>query len=849
MENIRLKGGQKLITDDPRKAWQVLEGHVLVYVLPLEEGRPGRRFLIGEMTEGEWIPSLCWENDKLGSWRFALIALEQAVLREIRPKEPEQVKMDFAAVLGIRLFDVEEFEEQMVEQYNINIIKEEGGIYATSLEQEQTYERGLYLIYNMFRKKNRKTKTPVSGNKIYDAAAQICDFMDIHIAPFSVVKESCRRKFDIRDIGRLSHFTSREIVLEEKWYKKDSGPILAYKEKGRTPVVCLPKGPQKYVAYESPESAGVVIDAGYAAALSIKADMVYRPFPPKEMKWKDLLVFGFKCVYIRDIVKIALLAFLGTLVGLLLPVINQQVYDKFIPMADQNGLVQICLLVLACSLGNLSFTIVKNLATFRSMNTMEYAVQSAAYDRLFNLPESFFREYDSADLAQRVMGITSIYQVFADVIVKTIITAVLSLLYLWQMFRYAKPLAKPSILMVLAAMAVIGFIGWRQLKYESRKMELDGKLSSLMFQFLAGISKIRIAGVENRAQYEYLKVYSDIRNINMRKEKMSVGVDVLVGALNVVFSMVLYFWMIRKNVSLSVGAFSAFMSAFGSFSGAMLETVSSFLDVNSAIPAYQRCKPILSALPEMEEETIVPGALTGDIEVSNVTFAYNAESGNVLNDLSFHIRPGEYIGVVGASGGGKSTLMKMLLGFERPQKGKVFYDGKDIDSMDKRELRKKFGVVLQDGDLIAGSIFENITITAPGTTMKRVEKVIEEVGLKDDIDQMPMGLHTVLSENSGTISGGQQQRILIARAIVSNPKILFFDEATSALDNVTQNMVCESLVKLRATRIVIAHRLSTVMDCDRIFVMDQGRIVEEGNYAELMEQGGLFYELASRQLA
>ncbi len=193
--------------------------------------------------------------------------------------------------------------------------------------------------------------------------------------------------------------------------------------------------------------------------------------------------------------------------------------------------------------------------------------------------------------------------------------------------------------------------------------------------------------------------------------------------------------------------------------------------------------------------------------------------------------------------------MKMMLGFERPQKGKIFYDGKDIDSMDKRELRKKFGVVLQDGDLIAGSIFENIIITAPGTTMKRVEKVIEEVGLKDDIDRMPMGLHTVLSENSGTISGGQQQRILIARAIVSNPKILFFDEATSALDNVTQNMVCESLAKLKATRIVIAHRLSTVMDCDRIFVMDQGRLVEEGNYDELMEQGGLFYQLASRQLA
>ena len=169
--------------------------------------------------------------------------------------------------------------------------------------------------------------------------------------------------------------------------------------------------------------------------------------------------------------------------------------------------------------------------------------------------------------------------------------------------------------------------------------------------------------------------------------------------------------------------------------------------------------------------------------------------------------------------------------------------------MDKRELRKKFGVVLQDGKLISGSIYDNIVITAPSATMKRVEQVVREVGLEEDIKQMPMGLHTILSENSGTISGGQQQRILIARAIVGRPKILFFDEATSALDNVTQAMVCESLSRLHSTRMVIAHRLSTVMDCDRIFVMDGGSIVEQGSYRELMEQKGLFYELAKRQMA
>lgn len=849
METISLKGGTMFTTEFPDRAYEVLSGNVLLYIFPYRNGKEGRRFLLHEAVKGEHIPSLCFQNEHLGAWKFTMVALETASLREYVPEDMGQVKMTCAMHMGIRLFDAEEFEEQAVEQYNINIIKEEGYIYATSQEQKRTYEQGIQIIYNMFSKKQRNQKTEPSGNKIYDAAAVLCDAMKIHIAPFETIKESCKRKFSIWDIGRISHFTCREIVLEEKWYRHDSGPILAYKTKGRTPVACIPKGPHKYIAYDVTEGKQQIVDEEYARTLEIKADMIYRPFPAEKITLKKLMKFGFQGVYIRDFINFGVLAFLGTLIGLLLPIMNQQLYDKFIPMADQNGLVQICMVVLCCTIGNLAFTVVKNLATFRSMNSMEYAVQSATYDRLFNLPESFFRQYESADLAQRTMGVTAIFQVLADVMIKTVLSAVFSLLYLWKMFSYSSGLAGPSVLMVVFTMAVIGYVGFRQLKYEGEKMTLDGKISSIMYQFLTGISKIRIAGVENRALVEYLKPYSRSREINIRKEKMSVGVDAFAGAATLVFSMVLYFIMIRKGVSLSIGAFMGFMTAFGSFSGSMMEMVSSFLDVNNVIPAYQRCQPVLNALPEYEEDTILPGSIHGDIEVSNLTFAYNQESGNVLHELSFHINAGEYIGIVGSSGCGKSTLLKLLLGFEKPQQGKIFYDGKDIDSMDKRELRKKFGVVLQDGDLISGSIFDNIVITSPSTTLKRVEQVIKEVGLEEDIKQMPMGLHTILSENSGTISGGQQQRILIARAIVGKPKILYFDEATSALDNVTQSMVCESLEKLRATRLVIAHRLSTVMKCDRIFVMDKGSIVEVGSYEQLMEQKGLFYKLATRQMA
>ena len=233
----------------------------------------------------------------------------------------------------------------------------------------------------------------------------------------------------------------------------------------------------------------------------------------------------------------------------------------------------------------------------------------------------------------------------------------------------------------------------------------------------------------------------------------------------------------------------------------------------------------------------------------NSIFPYSPDAPNVLQNIDLNIKPGEYVGLVGPSGCGKSTLMKLLLGFEKPTQGKIYYDNKDIDSIDKRELRKKMGVVLQDGKLISGSIFENITITAPNATVTDVRQVIKNVGLEKDIQEMPMGLHTILSEDCGTISGGQQQRILIARAIISNPKILFFDEATSALDNVTQSMVCETLEQMDSTRIVIAHRLSTIMRCDRIIVLNAGKVVEQGTYAELMENKGLFYNLASRQMA
>ena len=446
------------------------------------------------------------------------------------------------------------------------------------------------------------------------------------------------------------------------------------------------------------------------------------------------------------------------------------------------------------------------------------------------------------------MNISQMYEVFSKNAVNSVLTAFFSLLYIFRMYGYSKILTGRAIIMLAVSMIFVICLGQRQIKLERKKLLTDNAANASMYQFINGIEKLRMSASEERALIRYLTDYTESRKINIRKERMTVTVTTFVGAAQIIFSIVFYYLMIRKGMGLSIGSFVGFTTAFGSLSGAMFELSQSFLAVNQAWPMYEMARPVLEALPESTDEAMIPGELTGDIEIDNVTFSYDPSGEPVLSDINLHFSPGEYVGIVGASGCGKSTLLKLLMGFERPQIGKIYYDRQDIDELDKRELRKRFGVVLQNGGLIGGTIYENITITAPNCSKERVEEVVREVGLADDIAAMPMGLYTHISEGISTISGGQAQRILIARAIAGKPRIIFFDEATSALDNTTQTKVMETLSSLEATKIVIAHRLSTIAGCDRIIVMDKGRVIEEGNYDELMEKHGRFYELALRQM-
>ena len=850
---IKLSGNQLLLTQRPGEAYRILSGRVLVFILPLkEDGTTGRRWLLCELEAGDTVPALFYDSADIKGescrWSFGLSALDPSEMEIVN--DSNEIRCSFSEKAGLRDYEQIGFEESAVESYRLENMRDQRNLFASGEERKTTYRRSLEVIYRLFcsNKAERRQNHELTGNALYDACVRLCDWQGIEPVSLDILRANCGRRFTVKDMARVSNFICRDILLVENWFKSDVGSFLAFRSSSRNPVVCLPQKAGKYLIWDPANDSIIPVTEKIAAQLDPRAMIFYRPFPREEITLKKLMLFALQDINWRDVANILLFALLGTLVGLLTPYLNEQLFDLFIPLGDAPGLQGVCAVVLACSLGNVTFTVVKNLANFRALNRMKYSVQAAVLDRLFNLPESFFRGYDSADLGQRAMGISQVFSMLASTVVSVGLTAVFSLMYLWRMFKYSSKLSWISIWMLLAAMLIILLLGRRELKHEREQMELDGLVASMMFQFLNGISKLRIAGAENRALYEYLRRYTDSRKLDIRKEKYNLLVTILSGAVSTVFSMVFYYIMVHQSIALSVGAFMGFATAFGSFSAAMMELVSAYLQVNAIGPAFDRMKPILKTLPEQQEDVGMPGDLTGAVEMSNVTFAYDEDSPPVIKDLSLRIKAGEYIGIVGSSGCGKSTLLKLLLGFEKPQTGRIYYDGRDIDGIDKRELRKRFGVVLQNGGLITGSIHDNITITTPSATLEQVQQAVRDAGLEKDIADMPMGLHTILSEGDGSISGGQKQRILIARAIVGKPKLLFFDEATSALDNATQASVCESLDRLSATRIVIAHRLSTIIRCDRIFVMDAGQIVEEGNFEQLMAKKGLFYDLASRQI-
>lgn len=676
------------------------------------------------------------------------------------------------------------------------------------------------------------------GDPVVSELKKICRFWNIP-APekkggFDGAEEA------IRFFSDETGIMTRRVVLTGSWWKNGAAPLLCEDGNG-APRALIPDKSGGYVYYENGRA--VKLNGKNAAAFDRECRCFYRPMKNGALTVGGFIKFLCGAVDVSDIVWLLIVSLAAGLAGLIMPAINGFIFNSVIPSGTPDAIPGISVLIAGTVLVQAFCAAAKSRWVTRIGNKTELLAQNALWARILALPVGFFKEHSSGELAERAESVNTICEILSGQLIPVLLGAVFSFTYMFQISWIATELFAPSAAVIAVVLILNAVSAALNVSRSEHNDKTEIKLSGMIFQFLNGLTKIKLCGAEARAFGKWAELYSKLK---IMTPKMFIVLKAAVNA--VIFGGMILIYYMAYRADMSASQFIAFNTAFSAFTAAVI-ALGGVTDQAALLkPAFDMIKPILEAEPETAGYKKQVEALGGDINVDKVRFRYNDSMPYVLDGLELHIKKGEYIGITGSSGCGKSTLIRILLGFERPQSGSVYYDMHDLDGLDVRSVRRRIGVVLQDGKLFSGDIYSNIVICAPWLSVEQAWEAAEKAGLAEDIRQMPMGMFTMISEGGGGLSGGQQQRLLIARALAADPDVIMFDEATSALDNITQATVVKTLEEMSCTRIVIAHRLSTVKNCSRIIYLDKGRVTEEGTYEELMSLGGKFAEMAERQL-
>jgi len=636
---------------------------------------------------------------------------------------------------------------------------------------------------------------------------------------------------------------SRRVKLTEGWYKDSIGALMGWTKEDNYPVAIIPDARGYKFRHKNRT---LRVNKLTVRLLKDEGLCFYKPFPNKKLSLLDLLKYAFATRTLRDYIILIIFMIIPVGLGLIAPKITYFLYGEVIENKSVVLLFSTIIFYICLNISTMLFNTYKSMYNSIISSKMSFFVESATMMRVLSLPVSFFKEYSSGEISSRTSYVTSLTNTLMNTVFNTTLSSLFSLVYITSIFEYAPGLVIPSLVIIFVTIAFSIISTFAQMKISKQQMELSAKESGMSYAMINGVQKIKTGGAEKRAFSRWSDLYSKSVKLTYNPPAFIKFNGVITLIISLTGTIVMYFFALQTGVSLA--EYSAFNSAYGMVFGAFSSIASLTLTFSQIKPIYEMAKPLLDCEPETSENKQVVTQLRGGVELNNISFRYDENMPNVIDNLSLKIKPNEYVAIVGKTGCGKSTLIRLMLGFENAQRGSIFYDGKDIKSLDLKSLRRKIGTVMQDGKLFFGDIYSNIVISAPQLTIDEAFEAADLAGIGDDIREMPMGMHTLITEGGGGISGGQKQRILIARAIAPKPKILIFDEATSALDNITQKVVCESLDSLNCTRIVIAHRLSTIKNCDRIIYLEDGKIQESGTYDELIKLNGKFTELVKRQM-
>ena len=688
-----------------------------------------------------------------------------------------------------------------------------------------------------------------AGVRLDDSPAVVDDDIDPLEAVDAVVAPS-----DIR---------TRRIQLSPGWERRDGPSFLgvASPEEPR-PVAVVNSGRGAYRMIDPVSGEAAPVNRQRAESLDTQGVTFYPPLARSVDSGLAALLQALRGRG-RDIAGVALMGALGALVALLTPVVTGELLAEIIPRVDVPMWTAALVALALGAFTTAALSVVGAFSMLRVEARIDETLQAAVWSKLLSLPPPFFRRYLAGDLADRANGVSVIRQILTGATGASLVSGAFSIFSYALLFYYSWELALWTGVAVLLLVAGSWWFTTRQVHHQRAVFKAQGAIDGMVFQMIIGVAKLRQAHAERSALLRWSKLYTEQKRANLSARKWAAGqhtFNALFGPLSQLALLALIWYSLLEGgaamaegkegetaTPFALADFLSFHAAFGQFMGGMVGLTATWATALAVLPLFERVLPIIEEQPESVSGGTVLRSLSGRIEFEHVTFRYPSAESDTLQNVSFHIRPGEYVAFVGPSGAGKSTVYRLLLGFERPTAGTVLLDGHDLLSLNLDAMRRQFGVVLQNGQLTPASIFMNIVGEA-SLTEQEAWDAARAAGLAQDISNMPMGMHTEIPEGGVGLSGGQRQRLLIARTLARKPRVLLFDEATSMLDNRTQDTIRTSLRGLASTRVLIAHRLSTVVDVDRLYVMQDGRIVETGRYEELMAQGGVLAEMARRQI-
>ncbi|MEA2049191.1 MAG: NHLP bacteriocin export ABC transporter permease/ATPase subunit [Campylobacterota bacterium] len=858
--SIQINGNNPLQLDNSDKIFYVKKGTINIFITQSQNYLESQREYIHSIKEGEIFFGCDMVQNNMEHIFLAVAGNVNTQIIELSKEDVQQTDIDiFMEKINLYSYPLDDiyskdeqkefllkvlgnYTLQTQERLKLDLDKLNNKIQS---DLNDTNDALLNLVSVFDKSINQNILANSNDDELLSVCKIIGKELEIEIKEFP---KNLSSQDPIGDISKASNIRVRDINLEHNWYKSDNGTLLGFTNEG-VPVVLLQKSNDKYEIINLRTNTTTIANEHTIKNISKNAYMFYKPLPQRKLDYKDIasfMIFNNR----KNFFIILSMSIITGIIALATPIATGIIFDSVIPESNKTQLFEIIagLLVIAFSIA--FFNIVRGFTVAKFKGRISLNLQAAIWDRLINMPVSFFRDYSTGELTMRASGIGSIVQMFESGVVSALLGGIFSIFSLILLFSYSTDLALIAFGLVLVAVIFNLGTSLILIRYQKKILIVSEKISGFTFDVLSGIQRIKISGAHSKAYSKWAKQFATQKEIAYRAGTIQNYLEIFNSIFSVLTTVIIFYYIayhMQDTNSFSIGDYMAFNAAFGQFTSAFLAMSGVVVTILSAKPTYDRLKPILETIPEISTLKNHPGILQGDIEINSLSFKYTQDGPTILNDINMHIKEGEFVAIVGSSGSGKSTLLRLLLGFEEANEGNIYFDSQNLNDIDIRALRSQLGVVLQNSTVLSGDIFTNI-VGSGNKTIEDAWKAAKMAGFDEEIRSMPMGMHTMVSDGGGTLSGGQKQRLIISRALINKPNIIFFDEATSALDNKTQRIVTESLDNLNVTRIVIAHRLSTIENADKIYVLENGTIMQCGSFNELMKDEGLFKELAKRQI-